>query len=55
MSQKRTKKLRQFMRREYKKDIREIAEINGQFLKPKPRWMPMWLWIRGLKIFIKIK
>lgn len=54
MSQKRTKKLRQMMRKEYAKDIRDIAEINGRFLKTKPRWVPMWLWMKGLKIFVKI-
>lgn len=55
MNGKQRKKLHQLMKREYKRDIDRIAEANGQFLKPKPRWMPMWMWIRGLKIFIKIK
>lgn len=55
MSQKKSKKLRQFMRKEYAKDIAEIAKANGQFLKPKPRWMPMFLYIPLLKIFVKIK
>lgn len=55
MSQSKHKKQRQFMRREYAKNIREIAEANGQFLKPKPKWFPMWLYIWALKFFIRIK
>ena len=55
MSHKRTKKLRKLMRKEYDKNIREIAEANGQFIKPKPKWVPMFVWINLLKIFVKIK
>jgi len=42
------------MRRQYGKLIGDMAEANNRFLKTKPRWVPMWLWIRGLKIFIRI-
>lgn len=42
------------MRKTYGKLIEEMAEANNRFLKPKPRWVPMWLWIKGLKIFVKI-
>lgn len=55
MSDKQSKKHKQFLRREYAKNIRDIAEANGQFLKPKPKWMPMFIYIRLLKIFIRIK
>lgn len=55
MNGKQTKKLRQMMRRKYGQDLRDLAEANGKFLRPKPHWMPMWLYIRLLSIFIKIK
>ena len=37
MSQKQTKKLRQLMRKQYNKDLMEMAKVNSQFLKKKPR------------------
>lgn len=43
------------MRKKYGQDLKELAEANGKFLKPKPKYMPMWIYIRLLKIFIKIK
>lgn len=55
MSQKQTKKLRQLMRKQYNKDIREMAEINSKFLKQKPRIVPMRIWVGLLKMFIYIK
>ena len=55
MSQKQIKKQRQFLRRQYSKDMRDIAEANMKFLKTKPRFIPMFIWISLLKIFIKIK
>lgn len=42
------------MKRQYAQDVRDIAELNKQFLKPKPRWIPMWVYIKILKIFIRI-
>lgn len=38
---------------------REVATEGKKFakniIKPKPKWVPMWLWFRGMKIFIKVK
>ena len=55
MSQKRSKKLRQY----YRRDVRHLAKERAQYfyqeiLKPRPRWVPRWLWKRMLKIFIRI-
>ena len=43
------------MRKEYAKDIEEIAKANGQFIKKKPKLVPMFIWVGLLKIFVKIK
>jgi hypothetical protein len=53
------KKLRREARREidkeYRDRVREIADMHHRFLKPRPRWVPEWLWMKGLGIFIHIK
>lgn len=58
-NQKSEKAERRRIRREFQSryiDIATaIAKDNGRMLKTKPRWVPMFLWIRGLRIFVKIK
>lgn len=54
MNQRKAKKIRQEARRIYRGSMEELAKVHSQFLKPKPKWVPMWLWIAGLKIFVKI-
>ena len=53
------RKLRQLHRREFRESARKLAEekmrFYGNIVKPKPRWMPMWLWKRCLKLFLKVK
>jgi len=41
-------------RREYKQSAYDMAAEQMKFLKPKPKWIPMWVWLRGLKVFVKI-
>lgn len=55
MSGRQDKKRRQDLRKMYRDDLREMAEINGRLLKPKPRWIPMavWLWMLGKFVFLK--
>lgn len=59
MSGKQDKKLRQYFRREYADKAAELAagytELNNKFLKPKPKWVPMWAWMFGLRRFVYIK
>jgi hypothetical protein len=55
MNAKQSKKLRQLFRREYKQDAYKLADQHMRFLKPRPRYFPLWLWIKLLGIFIKIK
>jgi hypothetical protein len=59
MGQRQDKKMRQFFRKEFKTKYEEttefLAQENAKFLKVKPKWVPMWLWVRCLRIFIKIK
>jgi len=54
MNQKRAKKIRQYYRRDVKQGAKEFAELIGNAMKPKPKWVPEWIWIKGLSIFIKI-
>lgn len=49
------KKARKIYYKEMRKTAEELGRTFGNALKPKPRYIPMWLWIRGLKIFLKIK
>jgi hypothetical protein len=54
MSGKKLKRDRKVIRNMYKETIDEIARIQGNFLKPKPKWFPMFLWVSLLRIFVKI-
>ena len=54
MSEKTAKKIRQMYRKDVRRDAREMAELIGNAMKPKPKWCPMWLWMKGCSIFIKI-
>lgn len=51
MNGKQSKKLRQC----YRRNIRDQYKVIRKILKPKPKFIPTWLWIAGLKIFLKIK
>ena len=57
MSGKRDKQLR----KQYRKDVEEYLKNGGLFelfeliVKPKPRWVPRWLWLFGTGIFINIQ
>ncbi len=58
MSQKQIKKekryLRQLFREKYLSDAHLLAEEHMKFLKTKPNWMPMPIWIFMLSFFVKI-
>lgn len=55
MNGKQSKKMRKEARRIYENTMKEMAEFHSRFLKPKPKWVPMFLWLAGLRIFVKIK
>lgn len=59
MSGNAAKKIRQLFRREYESKADELAagytELNNKFLKPKPKWVPMWAWLFMLRRFVYIK
>lgn len=46
---------RKIIRKEVQSTAREMGELVGNMMKPKPRWVPWWMWMKGLGIFIKIK
>jgi len=48
------KKARQYYRRDVQRGAREWAAQIGNAMKPKPKWIPMKLWLKGAGIFIKI-
>ena len=49
------KKARKIYDKEMKKSAQEMGRLLGNFMKPKPKWVPWKLWMFGLGIFIKIK
>jgi hypothetical protein len=55
---KQDKKLRQYFRREYQVKADALAESHFKMmeksLKPRPKWIPEWIWLRLLSKFIKI-
>ena len=55
MSGRQDKKLRQLFRKTTKHQAEELGRILGNALKPKPRWIPQWVWIKLLGIFIIIR
>lgn len=59
MSAKQEKKRRKFLRKlfqkQYKNTAVEIANEHSKFLKPKPRWMPQWLWLKFIGCFLILK
>jgi hypothetical protein len=55
MNQKLAKKTRQLFRRRYRKTADDLANIHGQWIRPKPRWIPMFIYIKIISLFIKIK
>lgn len=55
MSGKQSKKMKQLARREYRAAMQAIAEQHSRLIKPKPRFMPMFLWLWMIGFFINIK
>ncbi len=59
INNKQAKKARKIYRQQYQEQYgkltAELAERNSNFLKPKPKYFPMFLWVRMLRIFVKIK
>ncbi|MCK5606706.1 hypothetical protein KAR91_32690 [Candidatus Pacearchaeota archaeon] len=57
MNQKKAKGLR----KQYRKEVEDFLKNGGLYelyeliVKPKPRWIPQWLWLLGAKVFINIQ
>lgn len=54
-SKKIAKKARKIYNKEMKREAGEMGRMLGNALKPKPKWVPWFLWMWGIKIFIKVK
>jgi len=57
MSQKQDRKIRQLFRRKYRDEFfKQIIQgkFLNQFLRPKPKWCPQFLWIFLLKLVINL-
>jgi hypothetical protein len=54
-----SKKLAKLARKYYRRDVRDTAialgKTLGNAMKPKPRWVPMRVWLWAAGFFIKIK
>jgi len=55
MNAKQAKKIRQLYQREFSEEARKMGSLIANSIKPKPKWMPMWLYIKLLSMFIKVK
>lgn len=55
MNQKTAKKIRQLYRRDVTRQAKEMAELIGNNMKPKPKLIPWKVWLWGASLFIKIK
>lgn len=54
MNNKSAKKLRQMHQREMRRAAMAQSKVMRDIFKPKPRFVPMWLWLGFMKIFIKM-
>jgi hypothetical protein len=58
MNNKFEKKRRKMLRvslQTYQEMLRQTAFENAKIIKPKPKFIPMWIWLFLLGFFIKIK
>ena len=55
MSHKQDKKIRQLYRRDFKLEELKFQERLAFLVKPKPRFVPWWLWMKIVKMVIKVK
>lgn len=58
-SRKIAKAARKSIQKDYRQTVeqeaRELGQMIGNSLKPKPWWVPMKVWIMGLSIFMRVK
>ena len=45
------KKLRKYVRRMKRGEL----ELIQGMMRPKPKWMPIWLWKVGIRLYFKTK
>lgn len=49
------RKARKIFNKEMKREAHEMGRTLGNILKPKPKWVPWFVWLWGIKIFIRVK
>jgi hypothetical protein len=54
-SQKIAKRARKYFRKETRNEAREMGRMIGNAMKPKPRFLPWFVWMAIVKIVIKTK
>ena len=54
-SKKIAKKARQYYRRELRKEADEVGRMIGNAMKPRPRWVPEWLWLKLVGLVLHIR
>lgn len=52
---KRRKFLKKMFQQQYKETAVSLAIEHSKFLKPRPRWMPEWVWLKFIGLFIKVQ
>ena len=49
------------LRKQYRKDVEDFLKNGGLYelfeliIKPKPRFVPKWVWMFGMRIFINVQ
>lgn len=54
MNSKNAKKLKQMYRREVRKEAKKSLRQFSDMIRPKPRYIPTWLWRKLLELVIKV-
>lgn len=55
MNQRQSKKIRQLYKRNLARSAKEFGEYQSNLFKPKPKWIPWFVYKKLLGLFIKIK
>lgn len=55
MSQRHDRKLRQLYNRDVRNTAKDMGKVLGNHMRPKPRWVPWWVWMRLVRIVIRVK
>lgn len=55
MNNRQSKKIRKLYRRDYHELAKDFSEYQNNLFKPKPKWIPWFIYTKLLGLFIRIK